>query len=154
MRQGIRYAVDFGLSRIGLAKSNPDGTLAFPVKTITNDENAVADLVDEIGTDCLEIYVGLPLNLAGEVTQSTVNAVMFAKALSNSVKYQVLLLDERLSSTLASSQLREIGKSQRNARGHIDQMAAVAILEYALAMDRNTGSRPGIPISQWIEDND
>ena len=154
MRQGIRYAVDFGLSRIGLARSNSDGTLAFPVKTITNDDNAIAGLVEEIGTDCIEIYVGLPLNLAGEVTKSTMNAVEFAKALSNSVKYPVLLLDERLSSTFANNQLREIGKSQRSARGHVDQMAAVAILEYALAMDRNTGSRPGIPISQWIEDND
>ena len=154
MRQGIRYAVDFGLSRIGLAKSNSDGTLAFPVKTMTNDDNAISGLVEEIGTDCIEIYVGLPLNLAGEVTKSTMNAVEFAKALSNSVKYPVLLLDERLSSTFANNQLREIGKSQRSARGHVDQMAAVAILEYALAMDRNTGSRPGIPISQWIEDND
>lgn len=154
MRQGTRYAIDFGLTRIGLAKSNIEGTLTFPVRTLLNDEKTMPELESEIGADCLEIYVGLPLNLSSGVTQSTMNAVSFAKKLAESLPYPVFLIDERFSSNLAINQLRQIGKSQRSSRGHIDQMAAVAILEYALDMERNTGASPGTSLSQWVEEHE
>ncbi|NBR55021.1 MAG: Holliday junction resolvase RuvX, partial [Micrococcales bacterium] len=53
------------------------------------------------------------------------------------------LIDERLTTALANTQLREVGKSQKEAKATVDQMAAVAILEFALLIERNTGAQPG-----------
>ncbi len=151
MRKGIRLAIDYGDSRIGLAKSDNEGILASPLETLANDANCVQKIVSEIPENCLEIYVGLPLNLMGEMTAATTKAITFTAQLSVQANCPVRLIDERLSTALANSQLREIGKSQKSARGHIDQMAAVAILEYALSMERNTGNIPGEPVGKWVE---
>jgi hypothetical protein len=47
-----------------------------------------------------------------------------------------------------------IGKSQKDARSTIDQMAAVAILEYALSIEKQSGSRPGSGLAEWRREND
>ena len=154
MRKGIRLAIDYGDSRIGLARSDNEGILASPLETLVNDANCVQKIISEIPENCLEIYVGLPLNLMGEMTAATTKAITFTAQLSVQANCPVRLIDERLSTALANSQLREIGKSQKSARGHIDQMAAVAILEYALSMERNTGNIPGEPVGKWVESSE
>ncbi len=44
MRKGIRYAIDFGDARVGLAKSDIDAIMAVPVATIKNDQNMLKNI--------------------------------------------------------------------------------------------------------------
>jgi putative Holliday junction resolvase len=64
------------------------------------------------------------------------------------------MIDERLTTSLANQQLRSLGKSQKDARSSIDQMAAVAILEYAFQVEANSNAAPGISLEEWREEND
>jgi putative Holliday junction resolvase len=149
-------AVDVGKARIGLAISDIHAILASPLATVARDSNAQKS-VDEIlalataDGDLLEIYVGVPVNLQGSVTSSTLDAVDYATLISESSTTPVLLVDERLTTSLANSQLLAIGKTQKSARSTIDQMAAVAILEYALTLEKNSLQRPGLAVSEWKE---
>jgi putative Holliday junction resolvase len=149
-------AVDVGKARIGLAISDIHAILASPLATVARDSNAQKS-VDEIlalataDGDLLEIYVGVPVNLQGSVTSSTLDAVDFASLISENSATPVLLVDERLTTSLANSQLLAIGKTQKSARSTIDQMAAVAILEYALTLEKNSLQRPGLAVSEWKE---
>jgi len=71
LRKGIRYAIDFGDARVGLAKSDIDGILAVPVATLKNDQELIKNILKEVNeTGCLEIYVGLPKHLSGAIGQS------------------------------------------------------------------------------------
>lgn len=150
MRPGKRLAIDVGRKRIGVAISDVNGILASPLQNVVSAEELVQLLPD----DLLEIYVGLPLNLAGTSTASTELAIDFALELSKAVEIPVRLVDERMTTAMANQQLREIGKSQKDARSTIDQMAAVAILEYAMQLERNTGKEPGVSLEDWRDSND
>lgn len=154
LRPGRRLAIDVGRARIGLAITDIHAILASPLATVQRVESTV-DSVDavlkeaEVTGEILEIYVGVPINLRGESTLSTEDSVTFAEALDARTEVPVRLLDERLTTTMANSQLKQVGKSQKDARSTIDQMAAVAILEFALSVESNTGNEPGLSIEDW-----
>ena len=152
MRIGSRAAVDVGTKRIGLACCDREVILATPLATVDRGdilETVISDVVALIPESVIEIYVGLPVNLQGNSSQSTLDAVLFAQVLQTAVTCPVRLIDERMTTALANSQLRQIGKSQKDARSSIDQMAAVAILEYALELEKKQGIEPGISLSDW-----
>ena len=159
LRTGRRLAVDVGRVRIGLAVSDMHAILASPLSTVSRAESlnesvlSVLKTASEVG-ELLEIYVGIPINLQGESTQSTQDAVEFAQALEDVSQVDVRLIDERLTTSMASNQLKQIGKSQKDARSTIDQMAAIAILEFALSVERNKGLAPGLSIEQWRQSNE
>jgi putative Holliday junction resolvase len=154
LRTGRRLAVDVGQARIGLAISDYHAIIASPLLTVSRTESleeSVASVLaagSEAG-ELLEIYVGIPINLKGESTASTKDAFTFAVLLQEKTNIPVLLIDERLTTSIANQQLKEIGKSQRDARSTIDQMAAVAILEYAFQVETNTGNQPGVSLEEW-----
>lgn len=152
MRIGARAAFDVGTKRIGLACCDREAILATPLATVDRGdilETVISAVVALIPESVIEIYVGLPVNLQGNSTQSTLDAVLFAQVLQTAVTCPVRLIDERMTTALANSQLRQIGKSQKDARSSIDQMAAVAILEYALELEKKQGIEPGISLSDW-----
>jgi putative Holliday junction resolvase len=154
LRPGRRLAIDVGKARIGLAITDIHAILASPLTTVQRVESVV-DSVDAVlqeaavAGEIFEIYVGVPVNLRGESTLSTEDSLIFAEALRANTKVQVRLLDERLTTAMANSQLKQVGKSQKDARSTIDQMAAVAILEFALSVESNTGNEPGLSIEEW-----
>jgi putative Holliday junction resolvase len=51
------------------------------------------------------------------------------------------MIDERLSSVSAQRQLREAGRSAKDSRSAIDQVAAIGILELALSIERHQAGR-------------
>jgi putative Holliday junction resolvase len=159
LRPGRRLAVDVGQARVGLAVTDIHAILASPLTTVARLEST-SDSVDsviralaEVG-EILEIYVGVPINLQGKSTLSTDDALTFAEALQEASGLEVRLIDERLTTSMANNQLKQIGKSQKDARATIDQMAAVAILEFALSVENNTGLAPGLSIQEWRERNE
>jgi len=158
LRTGRRLAIDVGKVRVGLAISDFHGILASPLTTIPRDSlseslELLFNSVEEF-EDLLEIYVGLPINMKGEMTTSTHDALLLANQLASAAKVPVRMIDERLTTSLANQQLRSLGKSQKDARSSIDQMAAVAILEYAFQVEANSKAAPGISLEEWREEND
>lgn len=134
---GVRLGLDVGTVRIGVAASDPEGRLAFPVATVQRGPRA-ADEVAGIATErgAAVIYVGLPLTLAGKEGPSAADARSFAGEVAERTGLVVRLIDERLSTVSATNALRAAGKSARNQRAIVDQQAAVVILGNALDTEK------------------
>lgn len=150
MRLGRRIAIDYGAARIGVAVSSVDALISSPLATVVSGEQAleqVAQLVQEQSP--IEVYVGLPLNLQGEHTKSTTDAIALAVALQDKLECEVRLIDERMTTRAAQGQLFASGKNSKKSRSLIDAAAASLILEGAIAFEKSTGSQPGKPISEF-----
>ena len=128
---------------MGVARSDPDGLLAVPLETLARPDalSGIVERVTEIAP--LEVIVGLPIGLSGSDTASTEDARAFATELAELVDVPVRLVDERLSTVQAQSELRAAGRSQKNQRGVVDQAAAVILLQHALDSERAQGVAPG-----------
>jgi putative Holliday junction resolvase len=137
MDRGVRLGVDVGSVRIGVAASDPDAIMAFPVETVATGEGD-AERVAAIASDrrATTVFVGLPRTLKGDAGASALMAEQFAMRVAELTAADVRLIDERFSTSTASRALTGAGKSARNQRQIIDQAAAVVILETALEVDR------------------
>jgi putative holliday junction resolvase len=146
MRRGVRIGVDLGEVRIGVARSDADGTLAVPLVTIPRGDGdiaALARIVEE--WEALEVLIGLPLKMDGSEGSAAGRIREWVDGYRQAhPEHRVCLVDERLSTVQASADLRAAGRSSRRSRQIIDQAAAVVILESALARERSTGSAPGM----------
>ena len=144
MRTGVRIGVDVGTVRVGVARSDLHGMLATPVETVKRGGGDIARvLAIAAELDAVEIVVGLPLALSGRETASTDDARGFARRLAQKGSTAVRLVDERLSTVSANAAIRQSGKSQKQSRSVIDQVAAVIILQHALDHERGGTSLPG-----------
>ncbi|HEV8013245.1 MAG TPA: Holliday junction resolvase RuvX [Pontimonas sp.] len=154
MRLGARIGVDVGTVRVGVSRSDPEGMMAIPVETLSRDTALMklAQLVEDLSP--LEVIVGLPLSLSGSHTASTQDAEAFAVELAQSLSVPVRMIDERLSTVQAQSNLRGAGKSSRSERVMIDQAAAVILLQHALDSERAQGVAPGHRVDVDGSDND
>ena len=153
MRTGRRVAFDIGKARIGVAVSDFHAILASPRDHILrreSDADTITELISVVqAEDPIEVYVGLPVNLKNESTASTEDAVSIAKQLSQVIAIPIRLVDERLSSKVASSSLQASGKDSRSQRSYIDSAAAAVILESALSAEKSSGNQPGIAIEEY-----
>jgi len=133
--------VDFGLRRIGLAISDPSGTLARPWKTLGAGETpqasasvvaaVVADLRADAETDSevADVVVGVPTRLNGEETDQTRAAREFARSLHVATGLRVHLQDERLTSHEADLLLAQRERDWRRRKEKLDAAAAAIILQ-------------------------
>ena len=143
-RRGIRLGIDVGKARVGVARCDPDGMLATPVETVARAGEPVRRIVALAAEhEAIELVVGLPLNLSGQDTPSTQDARDFAAALADACALPVRLVDERLTTVSAHQALRSSGRSQRNSRSIVDQVAAVVLLQQAIDVEKQTGRAPG-----------
>lgn len=157
MRSGRRIAFDVGKARIGVAISDFHAILASPAPHIVRS----ADLAASVATaknlisenDCVEAYVGLPLNLQNQATASTDDAIAFAKLLSDVVSINIRLIDERFTTASAASSLRAAGHTARDQKSIIDSAAAAIILEQALSLEKSTEAAPGKTIEEQEDEN-
>ena len=145
MRPGVRLGVDVGSVRVGIAACDPDGVLATPVETLRRgrgDLARIAQLVQERAA--VEVVVGLPRSMSGQEGPAASAARDFAASLARRVApCPVRLVDERLSTVEATRSMQASGVSARDARGTVDQAAAVVILQGALDVERASGRPPG-----------
>jgi len=131
--RGRRLGIDVGAVRVGVAVCDPDGLLATPLVTVPRDADggsdlrAIAELVGE--HEVVGVIVGLPRTLAGRDGPAAQAAMAFADALRGVLDVPVELSDERLTTVVATRQLRERGVKGRKQRAVVDQAAAVAILQ-------------------------
>jgi putative Holliday junction resolvase len=143
VREGVRLGIDVGQARVGVARSDSQGTMAVPVATLARATALVeiAELAREY--EPLEIVVGLPINLQGARTPSTEAAESFAREIQALGFAPVRMVDERLSTVSATSALYSAGKSSRSHRSVVDQVAAVILLQHALDSERSQGVSAG-----------
>ena len=131
--RGRRLGIDVGAVRVGVAICDPDGVLATPLVTVPRDVDggsdlrAIAGLVAEHAA--VGVVVGLPRTLAGREGLAAIATRAFAEALRGVLDVPVELSDERLTTVVATQQLRERGVKGRKQRAVVDQAAAVAILQ-------------------------
>ena len=155
MRSGRRAAIDVGKARVGIAASDLHGILASGLATVARVDDLAQTINYVVATlteiDPIEIYVGLPLNLRGEFTESTHDAVEFARRLAREIAAPVRFIDERMTTNTAANALKLSGRDSKSGRAVIDQIAATVILEQALSMEKSTGSVPGISIEDLNE---
>jgi len=133
--------IDYGTRRIGLALSDPLGIIATPLETIANDNAAVeriAAIVDRERTTT--VVVGMPFNLKGEKAKKAVEVETFVALLGKHVRAEIILWDERFTSTIAQQTLRTMGakKKDRQKKSTIDSMAAAIILQSFLSSTKHS----------------
>lgn len=120
--------------------------LALPVETVPRTEDGgdlsrIRAIVADLGA--VEAVVGLPISLSGGSTASTEDAIGFATRLAEACGIPVRLVDERLSTVSAHAALRASGRTTRESRSVVDQVAATVILQHALDAERASGNPPG-----------
>ncbi|BDZ38251.1 Holliday junction resolvase RuvX [Microbacterium suwonense] len=154
-RRGTRLGIDVGKARVGVARCDPDGMLAVPVETVPRSQTSI-DRLAELAREWepLEFVVGLPVNMRGEDTASTTDAREFAGQLAKRTGISVRLVDERLSTVSAHAALRSSGRSQKNSRSIVDQVAAVVLLQQAVDTEKSTGNPAGVLIELDEEPSD
>ena len=135
---GQRIGFDYGEKRIGVATSDAHSILVSPHATLVNDDKLM-DKLTEIITDINPIYIviGDPKNLSGKDGEKSVLASEFGILIKKLFAGPVYLVDERLTTTNAYAQLREIGKSEKESKHVIDQIAAINILESAILNEKS-----------------
>ena len=139
MTFGRRLGIDYGQARIGVAICDMDGMVATPLNTIKNSSKLFADLakiIDEYQPT--GIFLGKPMQLSG-VEGATVELVAaFAQRLNESFDIPITFVDERLTSGHAQKLLKSAGKNSRESKGLVDQLAAVAILELGIQIEKRS----------------
>jgi len=138
--------IDFGLKRVGLAMSDPAGSMAFPYRTVERTEKGgrdalFAELASIVHSESVEaVVVGWPAPAEGRDSLTARQASNFAASLARRVPVPVKLMDETLSSEEALEDLREAGVRKSRRKAVLDQQAAVLILRSYL--DAPEAARP------------
>jgi putative Holliday junction resolvase len=148
---GRWMAIDWGERRIGLAISDPTGTIASPAGTIerrAGKRPPVAELVRRATTlEALGIVMGLPLDGEGDDTPRSMECRRVAAELARRTSLPVALLDERFTTAIALRAVREMGGggTTRERKGDVDALAATVLLQQAMRMQELPTVDPAVP---------
>jgi putative Holliday junction resolvase len=127
--------VDLGERRIGLALSDPTGTVATPLPTLVRRAGKRVPLakMEELAREheVEQLVFGLPLDLAGTEDEWCTAVRAAGEALAHRLGVPVAFVDERMTSVRAERAVRSIGlsKRERERKGRIDAAAAQLILQ-------------------------
>ncbi len=130
--------IDYGTVRIGLALSDPTGTLASPLTFLENQssQQVTTALSELIQTHQIAgLVIGLPRNMDGTYGPSAQKVRDFIGQIQKSISLPITPIDERLTTAQASKQLSGIGLNQKQLRKKVDSSSACLILQQYL--DRN-----------------
>ncbi len=128
---GPVLGLDFGARRIGLAVSDAEGSIAFPIGVLertrrAEDLAALAAMVRERGV--VAVVMGLPLHMDGGAGAGAEAARAFAKDLRAALDVPVALIDERWTTAEAERSLADAPRKRRRQKGKVDALAATLIL--------------------------
>ena len=144
MVAGRRLGLDFGTVRIGVATSDPNGILVSPGNYILNNQDFsqnFSKLISEISP--IYIAIGIPKHLSGNESEMSNLVSDFVMKLKELIQCDIFGIDERLSSKSAAEKLRQVGKNSKDGKEFIDSLAAAAILETAIELEKSGG------LSKW-----
>ena len=138
MKRGRRIAFDYGDVRIGVAVSDPDSILSSPLTTLKATDKNLSKQISQIFTEIepVAIYVGRPALLSGLDGSATDKVSEFVALLATLTQVPIEMIDERLSTISAARSLRDAGRNAKESKDAIDMAAAVAILDFALDIEK------------------
>lgn len=133
---GRVIALDVGDVRIGVAISDPTGTIAQPLEVYRRvgygpDSKYVKALCDRYETD--QVLLGLPLNMDGSLGPQAQKAQDFGRVLEERMGLNVFYQDERMTTVTAEQVLIGGNVRREDRRLYVDKLAAAVILEQWLA---------------------
>ncbi len=133
-------AVDPGEKRIGIAISDPTGTIASPLTVVQHisrllDAATIADLARQYQANL--IVIGQSLDDDGLQTPASRRADRLAEAIKEQSDIPLKMWDESFSTQAARQARIEMGTSRRKRHGHLDELAATIILQSYLDTERN-----------------
>ena len=125
-------AIDPGTRRVGLALSDPSGTIASALATLEAEPSST--LAARLATVAREreaerIIVGLPRRLDGSRGPEAKSAEKLAAEIRAATRLPVETVDERLTTAAAERSLIEGGVSREKRRQSIDRVAATLLLQ-------------------------
>lgn len=135
----VYLAIDYGLRRVGLAKSDPSGTIASALDTIEvkSEQDAMkqlAHLIAEIKPAAL--VVGYPLSDNGTPNDACRRVDEFVLRLTSLFDGPIHKIDEFGTSEEAAGIIHAHGKRVGKKKQRVDRLAAVIILERFLNEQR------------------
>jgi putative Holliday junction resolvase len=129
--------VDLGGKRTGVALTDLTGTLAGGIESVLSDgpkdcAKKIAAIAEKYGV--CEIVLGYPVNMNGTKGESALKTEKFKELLEDIIKLKnltidIILFDERLSTSLAHVYMNESGVKGRNRKSKIDMASAQIILQ-------------------------
>lgn len=135
--------LDYGSRTVGVAVSDPLGLTAQSVETIwRKQENKlrqtlarIEELVSEYQVET--IVLGYPKNMNNTIGERALKSLEFREILERRTGLPVVMWDERLTTIEANRTLMESGVRRENRKEHLDQLAAIFILQGYLDSLRN-----------------
>lgn len=133
--------IDFGLARIGLALSDPTGTVASPLVVVHEKDKGqqiqrVVGIAQEHEVEAF--VVGIPYELDGSLGVMGQTAERYAKKLAQVTGLPVARWDERFTSREAERAIKATGragggrsrkKKRLGVKDHVDKVAASILLQ-------------------------
>ena len=134
-------AIDHGTKRIGLALSDPTGSIASPLTVIphvsrTVDAAAVAEQAAAHAAGL--IVVGQSFDEDGNPNLAGRQSARFAEALRFQTSMPVVLWDESFTTQDAREARIAMNTSRRKRAGHLDDLAATVLLQSYLDANRSS----------------
>jgi putative Holliday junction resolvase len=132
-------AVDPGEKRIGIALSDPTGTIANPLTVLRHisraiDAATIAQIAHEHGVGL--IVVGESLDEDNRPTLQSRRAARLANEIKRQAELPIQLWDETGSTQAAQHARIAIGIRRSKRKGHMDDLAATVILQTYLEARR------------------
>ena len=131
--------IDFGLSKVGLAISDPSGIIALPLKVLRYKDKK--DLLSELQGISKEknvnkFVIGYPISMNYKENEMTKIIDSFKQDMEN-LDFEVILEDERLSSEYAKKIMIEQDVKVSRNKEMVDLTAASIILQTYLDRNKN-----------------
>lgn len=133
-------AVDPGDKRIGLAISDPTGTIARPFKVIEHqarhkDAQTIVDIAH--AEDVEVIVVGQALDSDGQVGHQARKSQRLADAISTKTDCVIQMWDESGTTQTAVQSRIAMGIGRKKRKGHLDDVAASILLQDYLIINES-----------------
>jgi len=125
--------LDWGSVRIGVAMSDEEQRMAFPLQHPIDKKNAleeIRDLVTEY--EIRRVVIGLPVSLQGNPTESTEKVKKFGAELEKELELMVDYFDERFSTVASTKSLHDQNIKEKEQRKIKDNIAAALMLQQYL----------------------
>lgn len=141
--------LDYGSKTVGIAVSDPLGFTAQGVEIIRRkSENKmrqtlarIEELIAQYQVE--EIVLGLPKNMNNTLGDRAEKSLELKETLERRTGLPVVMWDERLTTVSANRVLMETGVRRENRKEHVDEIAAVFILQGYLDYLANKNEETG-----------
>ncbi len=141
--------LDYGSKTVGVAVSDPLGFTAQGVEIIRRkSENKmrqtlarIEELIAQYQVE--EIVLGLPKNMNNTLGDRAAKSLELKETLERRTGLPVVMWDERLTTVSANRVLMETGVRRENRKEHVDEIAAVFILQGYLDYLANKNEETG-----------